>query len=240
MRGLWFLFTAMELPIFFMEEFSHQDVIILSEDISRHAIQVLRMQQGEKLQLTDGAGNLNTAEITDANKKKTIVNLIEKTYVPKKLNKVAIAISLLKNSSRFEWFLEKATEIGVSEIYPLLCQRTEKEHFRYDRMKQILISAMMQSKQVWLPVLHKPTTLNEVVTASTHLTKLIAHCEDKTRFLADFVKPQSVQILIGPEGDFTQEEIALALSKNYHAVTLGVNRLRTETAGVVAAAILVL
>ncbi len=227
--------------MFFIEEFSYADVITLSEDTSRHAVQVLRMQAGEKLQLTDGAGNLNTAEIIDAHKKNATVRLIEKTYVPEKVSKVSIAISLIKNSNRFEWFLEKATEIGVSEIHPLLCERTEKQHFRYLRMRQIVISAMMQSKQVWLPVLHEPTTLNKVINASNYSTKLIAHCEEDEAkgSLTSFYKQQSVQVLIGPEGDFTKEEIALASSNNYQPITLGVNRLRTETAGVVAASILV-
>jgi 16S rRNA (uracil1498-N3)-methyltransferase len=228
-------------PFFFLEQFSSEDFITLSEETSKHVVQVLRMQPGQKLQLTDGAGNVNTAEIIDPYKKKATVRLIDKTFIRQKEAKISIAISLLKNSSRFEWFLEKATEIGVTEIYPLLCGRTEKQYFRYDRMKQILISAMLQSKQAWLPVLHQPTLLNKVVTHSLYSIKLIAHCENETKKpVTDYSKQSSVQILIGPEGDFTKEEIALAIENNFQPVTIGENRLRTETAGVVAATILCL
>lgn len=173
--------------------------------------------------------------------KKCTVKIIERKAVQKKQKENCIAISLLKNTSRFEWFLEKATEIGVTEIIPLLCERTEKQHFRYDRMKQILISAMMQSKQAWLPVLHEPTVFSEVITSSVYQSKLIAHCEDEAKqSIKDFLGSNSIQILIGPEGDFSQGEISLALQNNYKAVTLGNTRLRAETAGVVAATLLYL
>jgi 16S rRNA (uracil1498-N3)-methyltransferase len=229
----------MDLPIFYIEEFPSSGFITLSEETSKHVVQVLRMQPGEKLQLTDGAGTLLQAEIVDAHKKKATVRVIEKNFTAPKENKVSIGISLVKNSSRFEWFLEKATEIGVTEIYPLLCHRTEKQHFRFDRMKQILVSAMMQSKQTWLPTLHEPTVVNKVITGSGYTTKLIAHCEDETKNpITNFSKQSSVQILIGPEGDFTKEEIEAALSHNFIPVALGENRLRTETAGIVAATFL--
>jgi 16S rRNA (uracil1498-N3)-methyltransferase len=233
------IFTIMDVPIFYIEEFAFPGFITLSEETSKHVVQVLRMQPGEKLQLTNGAGTLLQAEIVDAHKKKATVRVIEKSFTAPKESKVSIGISLLKNSSRFEWFLEKATEIGVTEIYPLLCHRTEKQHFRYDRMKQILVSAMMQSKQTWLATLHEPTLVNKVITGSTYTTRLIAHCEDETKnAITNFSKQSSVQILIGPEGDFTKEEIEAALSHNFIPVGLGENRLRTETAGVVAATFL--
>lgn len=229
----------MDLPVFFIEASSSQNIITLSEDTSRHVVQVLRMKPLEKLQLTDGAGNLLTAQILDDHKKKCTVEIVEKHWVPKKNQEVCIGISLLKNNSRFEWFLEKATEIGVTEIIPLSCERTEKQHFRYERMKQIVISAMMQSKQVWLPVLHQPIDVVKIISSSDNETKLIAHCEDEMKTpLANFRKGRNTQIIIGPEGDFTKEEISAALNNTYKPVTLGDTRLRTETAGVVAAALL--
>jgi 16S rRNA (uracil1498-N3)-methyltransferase len=158
---------------------------------------------------------------------------------PKKKEEICIGISLLKNTGRFEWFLEKATEIGVTEIIPLLCERTEKQHFRYERMRQIVISAMMQSKQTWLPSLQEPAPVAKVFNASTYDIKYIAHCEDELKSpLADFRKPRKAQILIGPEGDFTSDEISAAREKGYVPVSLGETRLRTETAGVVAAVLL--
>lgn len=229
----------MDLPIFFLETFSSHDIVTLNEETSKHAVQVLRMKPSERLQFTDGAGNLLTAEILDDHKKKCTVKIVERKAVQKKQREVSIAISLLKNTSRFEWFLEKATEIGVTEIIPLLCERTEKQHFRSDRMKQILISAMMQSKQVWLPVLHPPTDFSKVITSSAYQNKLIAHCEEKAKqSIKDFWGGDSIQVLIGPEGDFSNGEISLALQSNYTPVSLGDTRLRTETAGVVAATVL--
>jgi 16S rRNA (uracil1498-N3)-methyltransferase len=229
----------MDLPIFYQENIVSENIVTLSEDTSRHVVQVLRMKPMEKLQLTDGVGNLLTAEILDDHKKKCTVRISAKQYIPEKEQQVCIAISLLKNASRLEWFLEKATEIGVTEIIPLLCGRTEKQHFRFERMKQLLVSAMIQSKQAWLPVLHEPAGFAGVVASSTYTAKLIAHCEVETKVeISDFRKQASVQILIGPEGDFTADEIKLAKGYNYQPVTLGDTRLRTETAGVVAATLL--
>jgi len=229
----------MDLPIFFLADYTSSDILTLDETTSKHVVQVLRMKPLERLQLTDGAGNLLDAEIIDDHKKKCTVRVLKKQFIPQKKQRVCVAISLLKNASRFEWFLEKATETGVTEIIPLLCERTEKQHFRFDRMKQILISAMLQSKQVWLPLLHEPTRISKVINASAYTNKLIAHCRDEAKSaVVDFRKAESVQILIGPEGDFSKDEISMALDKGYQPVTLGENRLRTETAGVVAATLL--
>lgn len=228
----------MDLPVFFEENISDQ-VITLSEETSKHVVQVLRMKVHERLKLTNGAGTLATAEITDDHKKRCSVKIIERVEVPRKEQQVSIAISLLKNASRFEWFLEKAVEIGVTEIIPLIADRTEKQHFRHERMKQIVVSAMMQSKQAWLPMLHEPAMASKVILSSPYDVKLVAHCEDEMKHdLADFRKQQSVQILIGPEGDFSVEEIGLAIDSGYKPVSLGNTRLRTETAGIVAATLL--
>ncbi len=229
----------MDFPIFFLENIPSENVITLDEDTSKHAVQVLRMKPGERLQLTDGKGSLVAVEIIDDHKKKCTVKVVEKDFIQKKSQQVCIAISLLKTASRFEWFLEKATEIGVTEIIPLICSRTEKQHFRYDRMRLILISAMMQSKQVWLPKLLEPLSFPKAISSEDYSTKIIAHCleEDKIS-VTDYRHAQSVKILIGPEGDFTNEEIKAAIAANYKPITLGNTRLRAETAGVVAATVL--
>jgi len=147
----------MALPFFYISDYdSSKKEIGLDEDTSRHIIQVLRMKKGELLNLTDGRGNIFTTSIIDDHKKHCIVNVQDTRYKAQETRKVSIAISLLKNANRFEWFLEKATEIGVKEIIPLICERTEKEKFRDDRLQSILVSAMLQSQQCWLPVLHKP------------------------------------------------------------------------------------
>lgn len=230
----------MALPFFYISDYTGEEQLMLDEDTSRHVVQVLRMKQGDKLNLTDGKGNLLTCEITEAHKKECAVGVKEiKNQKPSPQN-ISIAISLLKNPSRFEWFLEKATEIGVNEIIPLICERTEKEKFRYDRMKGICISAMLQSQQCWLPVLHEPQPFNEqTIKEFNQQQKFIAHCEDETKAqLTNQLINQSSLILIGPEGDFTAKEIELALQNGFQPVALGETRLRTETAGVVAAALL--
>ncbi|MGG9970408.1 RsmE family RNA methyltransferase [Ferruginibacter sp. SUN002] len=233
----------MALPFFYSENIiAGQNSIALNEETSKHIVQVLRMQNGEQLQLTDGKGNLFTAEIVDNNKKACSVRVLTTDHRPPAPRKVTIAISLVKNTSRFEWFLEKATEIGVTAIVPLLCTRTEKQHFRFDRMKTILVSAMLQSQQVWLPLLHEPTKFVQYVQQPSTQQRFIAHCiEDDKQQLSHLQIPKLMnqQICIGPEGDFTQDEIDVALQNKYIPVALGNTRLRTETAGIVAATLLV-
>jgi 16S rRNA (uracil1498-N3)-methyltransferase len=232
----------MALPFFYIEEIAAKDNLVLNEETSKHIVQVLRMQNGELLQLTNGKGNLFTAEIIDNNRKRCVVKIIKTTSNQRPGTNITIAISLVKNSNRFEWFLEKATEIGIQEIIPLICTRTEKQHFRHERMQGILISAMLQSQQTFLPVLHEPIKLNEVVSKANNGLRFIAHCENennKLQLTAQLINPSTSKlILIGPEGDFTKEEIHFALQNNFIPVALGNTRLRTETAGMVAAALL--
>lgn len=236
----------MPLPFFYTDEITTSATqFVLNEETSRHVVQVLRMQHGEYLLLTDGNGNLFNAEIIDDSRKKCAVKILSVSTQPPPTKKNTVAISLVKNSTRFEWFIEKATEIGINEIVPLLCIRTEKQHFRRDRMKSILTSSMLQSQQSWLPQLHEPVKYNEYlkyVKESTDVQKFIAHCEEENfkEQLANSILTNSTArlILIGPEGDFTKEEIAEALQNNFLPVSLGNTRLRTETAGVVAATLL--
>ena len=195
------------------------------------------MTEGEKIAITDGNGNLYTTAITTIHKKKTAVKVIEKDHHEQRLPQHTIAISLLKNAGRFEWFLEKATELGISRIIPLICERTEKHGFRYDRMQQICISAMLQSQQVFLPRVLEPVPYIKFFEKDYGLNKYIAHClEDNNKMkLSQLTTTQPVVILIGPEGDFTPAEISLARVHQFVPVSLGKNRLRTETAALVAA-----
>ena len=236
----------MALPFFYTEFISSADsIVVLNEENSKHIVQVLRMAEGRQINITDGLGTICTAEIVEAHKKKCTVKIIDtlKQIAPAK--KVCIAISPVKNSSRFEWFLEKATEIGVTEIVPLICERTEKQYLKYDRLRGILISAMLQSQQSWLPVLHEPIKFEKFVEENKSNHKFIAHCEEQnktslkeiTEQLPNEIITQSL-ILIGPEGDFSKEEIAIALKNNFIPISLGQTRLRTETAAMVAATLL--
>jgi 16S rRNA (uracil1498-N3)-methyltransferase len=231
----------MPLPFFYEQQIptvsSH---FTLSEETSKHCIQVLRMKNGSKLQLTNGTGSLYKASIVNEDKKKTVVLIEDETIVPPPTKKTCIAISLLKNASRFEWFLEKATEIGVTDIQPLISDHTEHSRFRHDRMNGILIAAMLQSQQPWIPILNGPMNYDDFIKRPGYSQKLIAHCEeDKKQLISDMPASTETQILIGPEGDFSHEEIQLALANGYQPVSLGDTRLRAETAGIVAAILLV-
>lgn len=235
----------MSLSYFYIEQLDpSQKQIVLDEDTSYHIVQVLRMKPDEKLQLTDGKGSLATGHIAECHKKHCSVQIESSGYLQPPSRKVSIAISLIKNTSRFEWFLEKATEIGVTEIIPLLCERTIKEKFRFDRMNGICISAMLQSQQCWLPVLHEPIAYELFFRQQEVFNipqKFIAHCDQGNKQVLNHqlinVSAPSL-ICIGPEGDFSPKEIELALQQHFIPVSLGETRLRTETAGVVAATLL--
>jgi len=230
------------LPFFYINDYGpSQSTMLLNEETSKHIVQVLRMKTGENVNLTDGKGNLLTAIIEDDHKKHCSVKVTNVQFTNAHSRKISVAVSLIKNYSRFEWFLEKATEIGVSEIIPLICERTEKQKFREDRLQNIVVSAMLQSQQSWLPVLHKPVLFKNVIESSVHQQKFIAHCiKEEKRNLTDLVNESlnSQIILIGPEGDFTKDEIDLAIEHHFIPVALGETRLRTETAAIVASTIL--
>jgi 16S rRNA (uracil1498-N3)-methyltransferase len=233
----------MALPFFYKEDINLTTTdVVLDEATSKHIVQVLRMKNGEQLQLTNGKGVLFTCEIKDDNRKKCAVKIIQTFDIPHSTFQISIAISLLKNATRFEWFLEKATEIGVTEIIPLICERTEKTAFKMERMNNILVSAMLQSQQCWLPVLHEPVKYaNMQMGKWVNGQKLIAHCidEDNKQPLHQHISKFAHQLIcIGPEGDFTKQEIEWALKNNFIPVSLGNTRLRTETAGMVAATLL--
>lgn len=230
----------MNLPYFFIENDVSGKFIELNEETSKHVVQVLRMEKGEKLILTNGKGQTFECVITEAHKKHCSVEIVKVSKFEEPQKKITIAISILKNTSRFEWFLEKAVEIGVSGIVPLICKRTEKQHFKYDRMKAITMSAMLQSQQVFLPELSASVKFEDFLKLEFHGAKLIAHCDDdrKRDTLTNLKLPGNDVMLIGPEGDFTPEEIEAAINKNFIPVSLGETRLRTETAGVVAAALI--
>ena len=230
----------MAFPYFFEENLTDSDEFILSEETSRHICQVLRMKEKEKINITNGKGYTVLAEIILADKKKTKVKSIQKYLAVKPTPQTAIAISLIKNNNRFEWFAEKATEIGISIIIPIICQRTEKTHFKSERVKSILISAMLQSQQSWLPELQEQIKISEVIKDESFDQKFIAHClDEEKKMLKNLVKSNTSKIiLIGPEGDFTEDEIQEAIRNNYLPVSLGNTRLRTETAGIAAALLL--
>jgi 16S rRNA (uracil1498-N3)-methyltransferase len=207
----------------------------LSETSSKHCVQVLRMDIGEKIDITNGQGVLFHASIQVAHKKNALVTITKSVQTDPPKQKLQLGISVLKNAVRLEWLFEKATEIGVTNITPLICERTIHERFKTERMQQIIQSAMIQSQQTWLPVLTEPMPLKEFISKQTATQKLIAHCEPLPKTLIKSIKPSDdLLLLIGPEGDFTPSEIEAAIAKDFTPIDLGPTRLRTETAGIFA------
>jgi 16S rRNA (uracil1498-N3)-methyltransferase len=230
----------MPVPYFYEAQLtSNPSVYILSEETSKHCVQVLRMKAGDRIDLTNGIGQLFEATISIADKRNTTVQIQAQKTIAPSTQKIIIGISLLKNVTRLEWLLEKATEMGVHTIVPLICDHTIHERFKTERMENILQSAMIQSQQVWLPILAEPTTFDKLIANYTASQKLIAQCapQEKTNIKQLVVNDDCI-LLIGPEGDFSAKEIEFALSQNYEAIHLGPTRLRTETAGIFALSVL--
>lgn len=207
-----------------------------SEDESKHAIRVLRMNLGDDIFLVDGKGSFYEGVISDAHPKrcKVLVKNVITDYEKRRYH-LHIAISPLKNPDRFEWFLEKAVEIGIDEITPLLCSRTEKKMVSMERSNRIIESAMKQSIKAFHPVLHPLTKLEDLIKQPSSMVKMIATCEGERKLIRECYQPgNNTLLLIGPEGDFTDEEVTIAKASGFISITLGNSRLRTETAGIAA------
>jgi 16S rRNA (uracil1498-N3)-methyltransferase len=205
----------------------------LNEEESKHAVRVLRLEVGSEVQLIDGKGGLYTAQIKDAHPKRTILQITNvATEYGKRNHYLHIAIAPTKNLDRLEWFLEKATEIGIDEISLIICQRSERKEAKTERLNKIITAAIKQSLKAYHPVLNEPMALNRFLAQPFDGQKFIAHCEDseKVTLSAELTKQGRYLILIGPEGDFSPAEIDSALHNGYKAITLGESRLRTETA----------
>ena len=207
----------------------------LSETSSKHCVQVLRMDVGEQIDITNGQGGLFHASIQVAHKKNAVVTITASKQTDRPKQKLQLGISLLKNAVRLEWLFEKATEIGVTSITPLVCERTIHERFKTERMQQIIQSAMIQSQQTWLPILSETMPLLQFITKISAAQKLIAHCEPLHKTSIQSIEPSDdLLLLIGPEGDFAPSEIEAAIAKDFMPIDLGPTRLRTETAGIFA------
>ena len=222
------------MQLFYLE--NPEKDIILSTEESKHATKVLRKKEGDILNFTDGKGAFYKAEITVADSRKCRLKVVSTEQKEKQHNyHLHIAIAPTKNMDRYEWFLEKATEIGIDEITPIICSRSERKVIKTKRCTRILLSAMKQSLKFHLPKLNEAITLNDFLKKDFQGNKYIAHCEDgKKKELKTVNKKDKSLILIGPEGDFSQKEIDLVLQNQFKAVSLGTSRLRTETAGIVA------
>lgn len=209
-----------------------------SQEESKHIIKVLRKKEDDLLKITDGKGHLFEAKIIEANQKKCKVQIVSVEKTIPRLHSLHLAVAPTKMNDRFEWFLEKATEIGINEITPILCEHSERKTIKQERLERVLQSAMKQSLQTYLPKLNPMISFDEFMEVENNALKFIAHCNDEEKAeLKRRVPPdKDVLILIGPEGDFSHGEIDLARKKGFLPISLGRNRLRTETAAVVACA----
>ena len=210
---------------------------ILPEDESQHCVRVLRLKEGDSVTITDGKGYLYTAILENAHPKHCRVNISERQpQKPLWDYEIHIAVAPTKNIDRMEWFVEKATEIGINTITCLCCRHSERREIKLQRLNKIAVSAMKQSQKTILPQINEMIDFNKFISQGFNGQKMIAHCtEDKKISIKEAYKPGSnALILIGPEGDFSNDEINAAISAGYAPVTLGKSRLRTETAALVA------
>lgn len=226
-----------DTPLFYYpQKLQAGEIFQLPEDTARHIGQVLRMEAGEPIQLTDGNGMLADCHLSKVEKKRVEVSAGVVEQIPQSQPAFRLGIAFTKNASRNEWLLEKATELGISRITPLLAERSNRERIRAERWNAILISAMLQSKQSWLPQLDAPMSLKSMIDQNS-AQLFIAHCMDtdaRVPLLQALKKGQNACMLIGPEGDFSRAEVTLASSAGAIPVSLGSNRLRTETAALAA------
>lgn len=207
-----------------------------NKEESKHIAKVLRKKDGDILHITNGNGWLFTAEISLADIKNCVANIVEKELQPKRNYNLHLAVAPTKMNDRYEWFLEKATEIGVDSITPIICDHSERKVIKQERFEKIIQSAMKQSLQCYAPKLNDDVKFDDFINQNFQGQLFIAHCEEtKRKSLKNELKPnQNVTILIGPEGDFSVNEIQKALRQSFIPVTLGTTRLRTETAAIVA------
>lgn len=211
-----------------------QNTYTLNEEESKHCVRVLRLPIGSLVNLVDGRGGFYTAEITSDNPRKVSLTILNvETEFHKRNHYLHIAVAPTKNIDRIEWFLEKATELGIDEITPIITDRSERRVVKEDRLNKVITAAVKQSIKAYHPILNEAISFSKFLNSPLEGEKLIAHCIDneEKKYISDLVIPhEKYLILIGPEGDFTPEEVNLALNKGFKPLTLGDNRLRTETA----------
>ena len=225
------------MQLFYNPEITEESSqIVFSKEESKHIVKVLRKQVGDIFQITNGKGWLFNAEIAIPNIKKCIANIISKEKQQQRPYKLHLAVAPTKINDRYEWFLEKATEIGIDAITPIICDHSERKVIKTQRFEKILQSAMKQSLNCYLPKLNEAIAFKDFVIKDFKGQKYIAHCEEfnKTSLKKELEPNKEITILIGPEGDFSVKEITQALQNNFKPVTLGKKRLRTETASIVA------
>lgn len=229
------------MQLFYSSEISSEtEFFSFDKEESKHIVRVLRKKENDIIHITNGKGFLFECEIVSALEKKCEVKIMKSEFFEPRDYHLHLAVAPTKMNDRYEWFLEKATEIGIHEITPIICEHSERKDIKTERFEKILLSAMKQSLQYYLPKLNNPISFSKFVKNEKANQLFVAHCEETDKKeLAKEVNPKGkVTILIGPEGDFSEKEIQTAVSVGYVPVSLGNTRLRTETAGIYATAVL--
>lgn len=226
------------MQLFYAADFSAPEYM-LSEEESRHAVKVLRLTEGDTLHITDGRGSLYRCAVASAHPKHCLVRVVEHFEEFEKLPyRLTMAVAPTKNIDRYEWFLEKATEIGVDTVIPIIGEHSERKVIKREREEKVITAAVKQSLKAYHPRLTDVTPFAEVVRMEFSGRKFIAHCgetfHEKSYLASTLRKGEDALILIGPEGDFSPEEVELAVVNGFEEITLGKQRFRTETAAVVA------
>lgn len=224
------------MNIFYTPELTTEKTYTLSESESKHAIRVLRLKQGDVLTLVNGIGSFFEATITSDNAKRCEVEITEIRKEENNKPQLHIAIAPTKNNDRTEWFIEKCTEIGIGQISPILCKHSERKAIKEERFVKTAVSAMKQSLKATLPIVTELIAFNKFIIEPFDGKKYIAHCysDNQSHYKELYKKGENSLVLIGPEGDFSPDEVKLAIDNGFEPITFGKSRLRTETAGVVA------
>ena len=225
------------MQLFYSPDISESTVSFsFSKEESNHILKVLRKKIGDVLYITNGSGWLFNAEVTQINSKNCLAKIISQVKQPKRSYQIHLAVAPTKMNDRYEWFLEKATEIGIDAITPIICDHSERKVIKTERFEKILQGAMKQSLNCYLPKLYEPIAYKDFIKKEFSGQLYIAHCEESDRksLKSQLISNEDVTILIGPEGDFSVKEIEMAISNKFIPVTLGNTRLRTETAAIVA------
>lgn len=225
------------MQLFYNSDIKKGDAtFFFDKEESKHIVKVLRKKEGDKIFITNGLGYLFESEIILASEKKCEIKITKESYQQPDSFYTHIAVAPTKMNDRLEWFLEKATEIGIHEITPIICDHSERKVYKIDRAEKIIQAAMKQSLHLYLPKINEPVLFSQFVKSNSEGQRFIAHCEatEKKSFQKAIAKSEKVILLIGPEGDFSTKEINLAIANHYIPVTLGNTRLRTETAALVA------
>ena len=225
------------MQLFYNSDIKHGDItFFFDKEESKHIVKVLRKKESDKIFITNGLGFIFESEITLASEKKCEVKITKESFQEPDKFYTHIAVAPTKMNDRLEWFLEKATEIGIHEITPIICDHSERKVYKIDRAEKIIQAAMKQSLHYYIPKINEPISFSQFVKSNSDGQKFIAHCEetDKKSFKNEVKKDEKVTILIGPEGDFSAKEINLAIENEFIPVTLGNTRLRTESAALVA------